>query len=322
MDYSVAGIITTAARRENDLLNLLSALEELTIPLQKIYIIYDGTVSLSERILKSGLTQAVVWIRSASQVPITFEQNKVISQISQKYILLMNDDIIPDPYFLQFLISSLEQMNEVGMGCGKLIRMDKQTIDSAGQIISRSRRPIDRGYGEKDRGQFDTPGFVFGCCGAAVLYRRDMLQDISISPGEYFDNEYNMFYDDLDISWRAQNQGWKAFYNPKAIAYHHRGLTAKINKPKLKFLEKYSFAWLSSRLKSDLVKNRYMTIIKNDNLKGFILNLPFIFLYDLKLWTYLLIFDLRAAGMLLKKTKVILKAWEKRRIIFENMKKS
>ena len=91
-----------------------------------------------------------------------------------------------------------------------------------------------------------------------------MLEDCAISENEYFDNDYNMFYEDLDLSWRADNRGWKAYYNPKAVGLHARGATAKERKPFFEFLQPYNFAWLKSSLKSDVIKNRYMTIIKND----------------------------------------------------------
>ena len=111
-----------------------------------------------------------------------------------------------------------------------------------------------------DTGQFEKPEYVFGSCGAAVLYRRRMLEDCAISEFEYFDNEYNMFYEDMDLSWRAANLKWKAYYEPAAIAYHMRGATSKEKKPLFSFIRAYNFAWLRSELKAEVIRNRYMTI--------------------------------------------------------------
>jgi len=166
-----------------------------------------------------------------------------------------------------------------------------------------------------DVGQYDQAGFVFGACGAAVLLRRKMLDDCAITKGEVFDNDYNMFYEDLDLSWRAANRGWKAYYNPKAVAYHMRGATAKEKKPVFEFLLPFNFVWLSTALKSDLIKNRLMTIIKNDRPGSFLLNLIHIIAYEFKLFFYCLIFDPMVIIQTAKNLPVILKAFKKRKSI-------
>lgn len=66
-----------------------------------------------------------------------------------------------------------------------------------------------------------------------------MLEEIKLGP-DYFDADFRMFYEDLDLAWRANLFGWKAYYIPSAVAYHVRGGTARrrigINKP---FARKY-----------------------------------------------------------------------------------
>src|SRR3712207_7847816 len=50
-------------------------------------------------------------------------------------------------------------------------------LDGAGDAMRLSGLPYRLGHGERDRGQFDTPGYVFAACGAAALYRRGMLDE-------------------------------------------------------------------------------------------------------------------------------------------------
>jgi len=113
-----------------------------------------------------------------------------------------------------------------------------------------------------------------------------MLKDIKIEL-DYFDTDYHIFYEDLDIAWRAQNFGWKAYYIPKAIAYHVRGATVR----KSFGIDKlYARRYLSNDLHFDLVKNRCLTLIKNESYLDSALHLPFILFYDFLVWSYILFF--------------------------------
>jgi GT2 family glycosyltransferase len=90
-------------------------------------------------------------------------------------------------------------------------------------------RHLDRGAEEADRGQYDRPQFVFGASGAAVLFRRDFIQDVSVQ-GEFFDEDFFAFREDGDLAWRAQVMGWKCLYTPAAVAWHVRRVTPERRK--------------------------------------------------------------------------------------------
>ncbi|MCP4649230.1 MAG: hypothetical protein GY853_03995 [PVC group bacterium] len=321
MEADVAVLITTTKKKRENFERLLDTLETGVLLPANIVILCDAEIVFNRIKENRTIINISVYINK-DKLSLTLMQNQIIQDMKEEYVLLLNDDIILDRYYLSELIRILQEDKDTGIVCGKILRIDKQKIDSAGQCLGRNRTPVDRGYGLPDKGQFDIPEYVFGACGAAVLYRRKMLEEIAITAGEYFDSDYHMFYEDLDIAWRAGNFGWKIFYNPKAIAYHHRGATAKIKKPKLKLLELYNFAWLDTRLKNDLLKNRYMTIIKNDCLKNFLLSLPFILLYDLKIWIYCLFFDKGVFKCFFENRSIIMRAWEKRKVLAGKINKS
>ena len=202
------------------------------------------------------------------------------------FILCLNDDVILNQKFLEEAIKGFYIDDKIGMVSGKILRSDKQTLDSTGLFLSPWRSAKERGYGLKDRGQFEREEYIFGVNGAVAFYRRAMLESIRIDSG-YFDEDYHIFYEDLDIAWRGQGFGWKAYYAPKAIAYHVRGGTVRksngIGRP-------YARRYLSEELEVDLLKNRYLTIIKNESLLGLFLHLPFIFCYEFLVLGYILFF--------------------------------
>jgi len=216
-------------------------------------------------------------------------QNKGIRISEGEYVICLNNDVVLEKDFVEEAFKSANIDEKIGMVCGKIISWDRLTIDSAGQMLGRSRQPVERGYKQKDTGRFDEPGYIFSAGGVAPLYRRRMLEEIKLE-GEYFDENYGMFYEDLDIAWRANLLGWKGFYNPKALVYHRRGGSSKSCMPKISFLKKYNFVYLSKELKISLIKNRYMTILKNDCVKDFVINLPRIIGYEIKLWAYIIFF--------------------------------
>jgi GT2 family glycosyltransferase len=215
--------------------------------------------------------------------------NQAIKESESDFNLVLNTDVVLEPDFLENMLISAELDERIGILSGKIMRMDKKHIDTAGLFLGVNRRPIERGYGFVDSGQYETDDYIFGAGGVTPLYRRAMLEDIKVDE-QYFDERYEIYYEDLDISWRAFSRGWKAFYNHKALAYHKRGGTNKVLPVKLKYFSKFDFAYLSPVNKMRIVRNRYLTIIKNENIIDFIKDIPFIITYDLKIWLFILIF--------------------------------
>ena len=212
--------------------------------------------------------------------------NRGIEISKGDFILCLNDDVTLDKDFIKEALKGFMIEERIGLVSGKILRPDQQTIDSTGLFISPWRTVKERGYGSKDRGEFEKEEYIFGVNGAVAFYCKKMLEGIKENH-DYFDSDFHIFYEDLDIAWRAKNRGWKGYYIPKAVAYHTRGGTVRqgrgINK-------KYGRRYLKDELHLDLIKNRYLAIIKNESLKGLFLYLPFIFLYDLWMWSYILLF--------------------------------
>lgn len=62
------------------------------------------------------------------------------------------------------------------------------------------------------------PVEVFGWCGAAVLARADYFADVGL-----FEERLFLYYEDLDLSWRARARGWRHVHAPAALVRHHHG---------------------------------------------------------------------------------------------------
>ena len=136
-------------------------------------------------------------------------------------LISLNNDTEAHPHFVEALASALTEHPEAGMAAAKMLLFDRRDhIHSAGDGYGKDGIPFNRGVWQRDEGQFDEPGWVFGGCGGAVAYRRTMLDAI----GD-FDESFFMYCEDVDLNWRAQLAGWKCWYTPQAIVYHKLSAT-------------------------------------------------------------------------------------------------
>lgn len=137
------------------------------------------------------------------------------------YVALFNNDAIADKDWLKELVSTLEQDKRVGAATCKLMGIDGKHLDSTGDIYSIWGLPFPRGRGESVTNKYDELRDIFGASGGASIYRISMLREIGL-----FDEDFFAYYEDVDISFRAQLYGWKIRYTPTALAYHQISATS------------------------------------------------------------------------------------------------
>ena len=65
---------------------------------------------------------------------------------------------------------------------------------------------------------FDSPEWIFGACAGAALYRTRMFKSTG-----FFDEDFFLINEDIDLSFRAQLSGYRCIYEPNAIVYHRAG---------------------------------------------------------------------------------------------------
>lgn len=132
-------------------------------------------------------------------------------------IVPLNNDTEVDSGWAQALVEALQTYPDAGMAASKMLLFDRRdTLHSAGDGFGTNGIPINRGVWKKDEGQFDNDTYIFGGCGGAVAYRREMLVEIG-----FFDEDFFMYLEDVDLNWRAQMAGYRAVFAPNAVVYHH-----------------------------------------------------------------------------------------------------
>ena len=184
-------------------------------------------------------------------------QNEAMRAARGEWILCLNPDILMRQEFVSQLVAAGEAHPAAGAVCGKLLRWKPEElhertniIDSTGVYFTRNMRHLDRGAEEIDRGQYDRVQYVFAATGAAVMFRREFINAVSVE-GEFFDEEFFSFREDGDLAWRAQLMGHKYLYTPNAVAWHVRRVTPERRKDLPHVINWHS------------VKNRWLMRAKN-----------------------------------------------------------
>lgn len=138
-----------------------------------------------------------------------------------KIIVFLNNDTEPDPEWTAELARAICSHPNAGIFASKLLLFDQRdTLHSAGDLIGLDGIPRNRGVWEVDKGQFDKDVAVFGGCGGAVAYRRELWSALG-----GFDEQFWMYIEDADFAFRAQLLGWDAIFVPGARVYHHVSAT-------------------------------------------------------------------------------------------------
>ncbi len=146
--------------------------------------------------------------------------NQGIRAAKGEYVALFNNDAFAEPDWLENLIAAAEQDGRIFAVSSLMIRhFERELADDAGDYVTLLGFACKRGDGMK-ASRYQKPGRVFSACGGAALYRKSILDEIGL-----FDETFFAYYEDVDISWRANSLGYKNVYCPTARCYHICGAT-------------------------------------------------------------------------------------------------
>lgn len=190
--------------------------------------------------------------------------NDGIKASSGEYIILLNNDIEVETSWLKELVGGMQRHSECGMGTSKMVQYDNRSqIYNTGDQFRIYCEGGGRGFGEIDAGQYEKEDYVFGACAGAGIYRRSLFEKIG-----FFDEQFFIFAEDVDINLRAQLIGERCVYFPSAIVYHWGTATVGFNSDRhvFLFLRNDLFVLLKNYKFTELLK--YFTKIAGSIFEG------------------------------------------------------
>lgn len=177
-----------------------------------------------------------------------------------EYIVLLNNDVVLEKTWLSEMLLALKEVKADFAAC-KMLTGNGEKIDSAGDGFSWWGRAFPIGKG-KSPNKYQKREFVFGASGGASIFKSEVFGKIGL-----LDEDFYAYFEDIDLSFRAQLAGFKCVYEPKAIAYHKGSASFGADSFKKRFMGN---------------RNKDLLILKNYPLKYLIKNLPKLVLVKLK----------------------------------------
>ena len=220
-----------------------------------IIVVDDCSTDSSREIVRSY--PGVKLIEQSENGGFSASVNAGIKASETPYVLLLNNDTIAKPGFVQNLYNAIKKDNKCfSVSASMRTWDDENVIDSAGDIYCALGWTRARGRGKSAKG-FSKSCKVFSTCAGAAIYRRELFNIVG-----YFDPLHFMYLEDLDICWRALLHGFNNKYDPNAVVVHYGSATtgSKYNSRKVIFS----------------AQNNIYVVFKNMSAIQLLLNFPFL----------------------------------------------
>jgi len=265
-DFPLASVVIVNYNGGARLLRCLESLNEVDYPALEVIVVDNGDDDGMIR----NVVQRFPWVRlsrNGHNAGFASAANTGAKIARGKYVAFLNPDAHVNPDWLRRLVRCISD-EKVGAVSSKLLMdSDSSRLNAAGGACDIFGLGWNRGIEEHDFHQYDNSRDCFYAVGCGMMVKRKLFLSLG-----GFDEDYFLYYDDLDFSWRLRLAGYLVTYEPNALVYHGWMGSTRNRKPMVLFL---------------LTKNRIRTIIKNYSLRNVALSLLFLSVFHLPLmvWT-------------------------------------
>ena len=196
----------------------LTSIFEQDYPNLEVILVDNGSEDGSQEYVKSHFPR-VKLIENPTNYGFARANNQGMGIAKGRYVVCLNNDIRLEKGFLDLLVDTAEKDPRIGMVAPKMVFFDTSEIDTIGVRLFSSGLSWDT----KDESLAKE---VIAPCGGAALYRKEMLEDIKEGE-DYFDSDFIIYCEDLDLGLRARLRGWKYAYCKSAVVHHLHSATMR-----------------------------------------------------------------------------------------------
>lgn len=141
--------------------------------------------------------------------------NQGIARARGEYVVLFNNDAFAEPQWLAELLRTAEKDPRIFAVQSLMLRhFERELADDAGDYVTLMGFACKTGDGRR-ASRYTREKRIFSACGGAALYRKRLLDELG-----GFDENFFAYFEDVDLSWRANNAGYKNVLCPTARCYH------------------------------------------------------------------------------------------------------
>lgn len=194
-------------------------------------IVVDNASTEDEASIIESRYPAVIVIRSNKNLGFAGGNNLGIQAAHGKYLFFINNDTILSHHTsdIRHLINRLESSPKIAVVSPKIrFAWGNNPIQFAGytplSLITLRNRSI--GFGEEDKGQYDTAHPTPYAHGAAMMVKRETIEKVGLMPECYF-----LYYEELDWSMMFTRAGYSIWYESSCTIYHKESQATGQNSP-------------------------------------------------------------------------------------------
>ena len=222
-------VVSVNYRQAQVTCEMLASLRACTYPRLEVVLVDNGSLA-DESARFAYHYPGVVNVRTEDNLGFAGGTNLGIRHASGELILMLNNDTLVAPGFLEPLVAVLTQYPHVGMVSPKIVFHEPAgVIQYAGSFIGQPilGRGTQIGHLEPDRGQYDDTRDTDLPHGACMLVRREVFERVGLLPEFYF-----MYFEELDFAVAARRAGYCAMYCGASHVTHRQSVSLGAGSPR------------------------------------------------------------------------------------------
>lgn len=241
----------------------LASIRRTTPPDFEVVVVDNASRDGSPDRIAEGFS-SVRLIRSPENLGFGGGNNLGAREARGAFLVFVNPDTVVEEGWAEPLLAPLVPGSEVGLTTAKVLLADGRRINTCGNAVHLTGLTLCRGLGEP-RERLARPEEVAAVSGAAFAIRAELFRDLG-----GFDEDFFLYMEDTELSWRARLAGWTCLYVPESVVRHDYEL--RITPRKVFYQE----------------RNRYVMLVKTLRWPTLLLLLPAYALAEVVTWGFVL----------------------------------
>ncbi|MEI7983116.1 MAG: glycosyltransferase family 2 protein [Bacteroidota bacterium] len=236
MHFPLVSIIAVNYDHPKVTCDFIESLNKITYPNIEVIIIDNKSPNDDPAIIKQRFPNVILY-ESHTNWGFAGGNNQGIMRARGEYVLLLNNDTIVDPGFLEPMVKKMEDDKTIGAASPKIrFYYDPDIIQYAGfhPINKYTVRNSAIGYREKDHGQYDLDSETAYAHGAAMMVPMEVIKKVGLMSYIFF-----LYYEEADWSFRIKKAGYKIVYVHNSTVFHKESIsTGKLSPLKVYYLNR------------------------------------------------------------------------------------
>ncbi|MDD2964552.1 MAG: glycosyltransferase family 2 protein [Bacteroidales bacterium] len=218
----LVSIVTVNFNETESTCEMLESLAEITYTNIEVIVVDNDSSRGHIQEIKAKYPRAIL-VQSPVNYGFAGGTNYGIMRARGRYVLLLNNDAVVSPGFLEPLVQFMESNPRAGVVSPKIrLYFSPEKIQYAGatpiNLFTFRNRTL--GYGQIDEGQYDEVSETAFGHGAAMLIPMEVIRSVGMMSYAYF-----LYYEEADWCRRIVRAGYTIWVVPQSVVFHKESLS-------------------------------------------------------------------------------------------------